>query len=177
LDRIAGGAQPARRDSARYDLTNIRFNDGRLPAVDQVDFSRKRVDTNDLMSTVRETPRRNGADIAQSKNADSQDVCLSVWSSELEIAICYKFRTPEVKAKRRLQFSPPLRGDRSYSCAISDAFGQTREGFKFRGLLEFGQPVCALSCVDLLATGGTLSSWMVAPFPINEALVVAQTNF
>jgi hypothetical protein len=55
LDRIAGGAQPAGSNSGCYDFSNVRFNDGRLPAVDPVYFGRERVDTNDFMSTIRET--------------------------------------------------------------------------------------------------------------------------
>ena len=95
LDWIARGAQPAGLGSGCDDLTDFSFNDGRLPAIDEVDLGRERVDTNDLVSITRETPRRNGTDIAQSKNADSQNVCLSVWPSELEIAICHEFRTRE----------------------------------------------------------------------------------
>ena len=77
LDWIARGAQPASLGSHCDDLTDVCLNDGRLSTIDQVDLGRERVDTNDFMSIIGETPRRNGADIAQSKNADSQDACLS----------------------------------------------------------------------------------------------------
>jgi hypothetical protein len=107
LDRIAGGAQPAGRGSGGYDLTNVRFNDGRLPAIDQVDFGRERVDTDDFMSIICETPRRNGADIAQSKNADSQNAYLSVWSSELKLrsamSLEYRRSKPSVVCNSRIR--------------------------------------------------------------------------
>jgi hypothetical protein len=45
--------------------------------VDQIDLCRERVDTHNFMSNIGETPCRNCTDIAQSKNADSQDACLS----------------------------------------------------------------------------------------------------
>src|ERR1019366_4522362 len=72
LDWIAGGVQPAGSSSGGDDLTDVHFNDGRLATVDQVDFGRERVDPDDFMSIMGETPRRNRADITQSENADSQ---------------------------------------------------------------------------------------------------------
>jgi hypothetical protein len=44
---IEGGAQPARLGSGCYDLADVCLNNGRLPAVDQIDFSRDRVDHDD----------------------------------------------------------------------------------------------------------------------------------
>ena len=88
FDRIAGSAQPARLDRGGYDFPDVCFNDGRLPTVDQFDFGRERVDSNDLMSIIGEAPRRNSSDITQSKNADSQNAYLSLMLSGLEIVIC-----------------------------------------------------------------------------------------
>jgi hypothetical protein len=46
----------------------------------------------------------------------------------LEIAICYQSKTQEIQAKHRLQFSHPVRRNRSYSWAILDAVRpKTRE--------------------------------------------------
>jgi len=85
---ITGSAQPAGLDSGGYDFPDVCFNDRRLPTVDQVDFGRERVDSNDLMSVIGEAPRGNGSDITQSKNADSQNAYLSLMLSGLEIVIC-----------------------------------------------------------------------------------------
>jgi hypothetical protein len=85
---IASSTQPARLDSGGHDFPDVCFNDGRLPAVDQVDFGRERVDPNDLMSVIGEATRRNGSDITQSKNADSQNAYPSLMLSGLDIVIC-----------------------------------------------------------------------------------------
>ena len=74
LDWIAGGAQPAGLGSGCDDLTDFSFNDGRLAAVDEVDLGRDRVDTNDLVSIMRETPRRNRPHIPQPEDANSHTV-------------------------------------------------------------------------------------------------------
>ncbi len=73
FDWVTGSAQPARLGSGCYDLADIRFNDGRLSTVDQIDFGRERIDTNDFMSIISETARRDRSDITQSENADFQN--------------------------------------------------------------------------------------------------------
>ncbi len=88
FDGIAGSAQPARLDGGGYDFADVCFNDGRLPTVDQVDFGRERIDSDDFMAVIGEASRRNGSDITQSKNADSQNAYLSLMLSGLEIVIC-----------------------------------------------------------------------------------------
>ena len=88
FDWIAGGAQSASLDGGRDDLADIGFNDGRLSTVDQIDFGGNWIDTNDFMSIIGETSRRNRSDITQSENADSQNPYLSLMLSGLELAIC-----------------------------------------------------------------------------------------
>ncbi len=75
-DWIARSAQPAGLGSGCDDFTDICFNDRRLPAIDQVDFGRERVDANDFMSIIGEASRRNCADISQSENANSHTYVL-----------------------------------------------------------------------------------------------------
>ena len=73
-----GGAKPARLDHGGNDFSNFRFNNGRVPAVDQLDFGRKRVNANHFMSLIGETSSGNRAHVAESKNANSQVSYLSV---------------------------------------------------------------------------------------------------
>lgn len=88
FDWIAGSAQPAGLGSGRDDLADIGFNDGRLSTVDQIDFGGEWIHTNDFMSIIGETSRRDRSDITQSENADSQNPYLSLMLSGLELAIC-----------------------------------------------------------------------------------------
>src|SRR5262249_4709682 len=73
---IAGGAQSTSLRSCCDNFTDLCFNDGRLPTVDQIDLCRNRVDSDDFMSIIGEATRRNCTDITQSKDTDSQDAYL-----------------------------------------------------------------------------------------------------
>ena len=69
VDRIDGSAKPACFDGVGNDFPNFCFDNGRLSTVDQVNFGRKRVNTNDFMSVVGETPRGNRTHVTEAKDA------------------------------------------------------------------------------------------------------------
>jgi hypothetical protein len=69
-------AWSARLQGRRYDFTDICFNDGRLPTVDQIDLRRKRVDSNDFMSIIGEAARRHRPHITQPEDGNFHAVFL-----------------------------------------------------------------------------------------------------
>src|ERR1700674_3842579 len=73
---IAGGTQPAGLGSGSDDFADVGFNDGRLPAVDQINLCRERVDTDNFMSIIGETSRRNRPHITQTEDANFHAVFL-----------------------------------------------------------------------------------------------------
>jgi hypothetical protein len=70
VDWIARGAQPASLGSCRDDFSDICFNDGTLPAVDQIDLCPERVGSNNFMPIMGETARRKRPLVTQPEDAN-----------------------------------------------------------------------------------------------------------
>jgi hypothetical protein len=63
LGHIVRRVQPSIRDSGRNHLTDIRFYDGGLSAVYQINFCLHWIDSNDFMSIGGEASSRHSADV------------------------------------------------------------------------------------------------------------------
>src|ERR1700722_2412056 len=81
LAGIVGGPQTSGFHRGGNNLADFGFDDGRLPAVDEVGFGENRVDSNHFVSIIGQASRRNRAHVPQTEDANYQKRSLSrlIW--------------------------------------------------------------------------------------------------
>jgi hypothetical protein len=75
--RVSSRAQPSRFHIIGDDVPDLLFDNWGVALIDQVNLHLQRIDPNHLMPVMGEATRRDRAHIAQSENADLQNVVLS----------------------------------------------------------------------------------------------------
>jgi hypothetical protein len=68
-DWIGRRRQPPGRHLQFYDPVYVLFDDRSLAGVDEIDFPRFRIDTDDFMAFLGQATRRNGPDVSKTPDA------------------------------------------------------------------------------------------------------------
>jgi hypothetical protein len=74
---ISGGVELSRPHCRANDLFDLSLNDGRLASIDQVDLGTDRINADNFVTFVRQTPRRNRTNITEPEYTNPHSAFLS----------------------------------------------------------------------------------------------------